>query len=505
MKRLSACFSVLKNAPWWYWPAGAVAVLAVWFVFFRSPATLAQEFVLAPKPFLQQVSVSGKVVAAQEVDLGFSQSGRITAVYATVGARVPAGATLAVLENGDQQAALLQRQAALEREQAKLSALKAGTRPEELAVAEADLESSISALIDAIGDAYRAADSAVHNTIDQFIQSPRSLPSVVFQVSDSSAKSAVESKRLSIESRLGEWGSAVAGLSAESDLGAATAQAQAQLAATAALLADASTLLGRAIATPQYPQSTLDSYASAVAAARTNINAAISALTAADAALQASKRTLALKRAGSTVQDLAAQEAQVKSAAADVAAAQAQLHKTVITAPFSGTVTVVNAKVGKTVSPSAPEISMISAGAYQIESYIPEIHVSLIQPGDKAEVTLDAYGDERFEATVVSLDPAETLRDGVSTYRALLQFDRQDPRVKSGMTANVVVTTEEKPSVLAVPRGLIVSHDGKKFVRIRTPEGVAEREVTLGAVSSLGEVEIVSGLASGDIVISTLP
>lgn len=496
---------MLNKAPRLYWVAVAVAVLAVWFLFFRTPDVVAQEFVLAPKPFLQQVSVSGKVVAASSVDLGFSQGGRISAVYTSVGARVAAGTTLAVIENGDQRAALLQRQAALEREEAKLSALRAGTRPEELAVAQADVESDLAALIDAIGDAYRAADSAVRGTLDQFIQNTRSLPSVTFQVSDSSIKALVESKRLTIETTLIEWAAANASLNTSSNVASAVMQAQANLAITSALLADASSLLNRAIATTQFPQATLDTYASSVATARTNINSAVAALTSAEAALQASVRTLALKKAGSTAQDIAAQEAQVKSAAADVAAAQAQLQKTIVSAPFSGTVTMVNAKVGKIVSPNEPEISMISAGAYQIESYIPEINVSLIQPGDKAKVTLDAYGDTLFGATVVSVDPAETVRDGVSTYRAVLQFDIQDPRIKSGMTANVVVTTEEKQDVLTVPQGLVVSHDGKKFVRIRVGEEVVEREVVLGAVSSLGEVEITSGLNSGDIVISTLP
>src|SRR3989338_8830997 len=59
------------------WGIVLVAVLAGgWFFFFRSAPVKQQTAVLAPKAFLQQVSVSGKVVAAKQVDLGFSQSGR---------------------------------------------------------------------------------------------------------------------------------------------------------------------------------------------------------------------------------------------------------------------------------------------------------------------------------------------------------------------------------------------------------------------------------------------
>ena len=148
---------------------------------------------------------------------------------------------------------------------------------------------------------------------------------------------------------------------------------------------------------------------------------------------------------------------------------------------------------------------MISTGAFQIESYVPEINIALVAVGDKASVTLDAYGDKKFSASVVSVDPAETVRDGVSTYRAMLQFDAQDPLIKSGMTANVAIVTDVKERVLSVPQGLVVYRDGKTFVRVLVGKSIVEREVALGGVSSLGEAEVLSGLNQGDTIITTLP
>ncbi len=488
------------------WAVILIALLAAgWFFFFRGGGSTDGILVLELKPFVQQVSVSGKVVAAKEVDLGFSQSGRITGVYVSVGNYVSQGTTLAVVENGDQRATLLQREAALENQQAKLAALKAGTRPEEIAVAQSSVTRDTQALIDELQDAYRAADGAVHNTLDQFISNPRTSPSLTFSVVDSNLKTSVESKRLTAESALVAWSGAVFALGASADLSQAASLAQSNLSAIASLLSDAGAAINRALTSTQIPQSTLDDYSAAVATARTNINASISAVTSAKSALDASKKNLALKVAGSTPQDISAQEAQVKSAAADVAAAQAQLSKTFISAPFSGIVTVVDAKAGKIVSPNTPEISMISTGAFQIESYVPEINIALIAVRDKASVTLDAYGEKIFSASVVSIDPAETVRDGVSTYRAMLQFDAQNPLIKSGMTANVSITTDTKESALAVPQGLVVYRDGKMFVRVLVDKSTVEREVTLGGVSSLGEVEILSGLKEGDTIITTLP
>lgn len=483
-----------------------VALLAGWYFFLRPTQAVQDTLVLHPKAFLQQVSVSGKVVAAKEVALGFAQSGRITGVYVSVGEYAAAGKTLAVVENGDLRAALLQRQAALENQQAKLASLKAGTRPEEVAVAQSSVARDTQGLINDIQDAYRAAEAAVHNTLDQFISNPRTNPSLSFSVTDSNLKTSVESKRLAAETALNTWNSDAFALTTSSDLSAAAGRAQSNLSAIASLLSEAGAAINRAIPSTQTPQATLDDYSSAVATARTNVNISISNVASAKAALDASNKNLALKQAGTALEDVAAQEAQVKAAQADVAAARAQLQKTVITAPFSGTITTVDAKVGRIVSPNTPEISMISAGAFHIESYVPEVNISLIRIGNQAAVTLDAYGEDTlFDAQVISIDPASTVRDGVSTYRIVLQFSKADSRVKSGMTANVSITTNTKPSVLSVPQGLVVRRDGKTFVRVVVDKEVQEREVTPGEVSSVGEVEILSGLRDGDTILTTLP
>ncbi len=197
-------------------------------------------------------------------------------------------------------------------------------------------------------------------------------------------------------------------------------------------------------------------------------------------------------------------EAQLARAEATVAGILADIAERSPTAPFAGIITTVDAKVGETITSGKPAVSMISTGTFQVESYIPEVNIALISVGDTATVTLDAYGaDTTFPATVVSIDPAETIKDGVATYRALLQFTDQDQRIKSGMTANIVITTDKRSAVIAIPQGIVISRDGKKFVTVRDGSGTTEREVTTGAVSSSGQVEIRSGLREGDQVINS--
>lgn len=173
-----------------------------------------------------------------------------------------------------------------------------------------------------------------------------------------------------------------------------------------------------------------------------------------------------------------------------------------LSAPFSGVVTKLDFKVGQIVSAGQIGLSLESEGLFQIESYVPEINIAKIKVGNQARVTLDAYGEETiFDARIIEVDPAETIKDGVSTYRIKLQFAKVDSRIKSGMTANLLLTTEQKSDVISLPSGSILNIKEKRYVQIKTEEGLREQEVTLGSIGALGETEILSGLMGGEVVV----
>lgn len=494
----------------------AIIVIGGAWKLFSKKGDKVETLTVHPAPFLQQVSVSGTVVAQQEVELGFTQSGRIASVAAKVGDHVQRGALIASLENGDLAAAVAQKEAQVGKAQADLAQLLAGTRSEDVAVSTAQLRSDETAeiqaresIVNALRDAYTKADDAVHNKIDQFLDNPRGdNPQLRFQTVDVQYEVAFYAKRKTIERMLTAWATDAGALTSESNLAQAAAATQAHLADTLSLLNDANTLLSRAQATQTVTQATLSGWTSDVATARTNMNTTIAAVTSAvtvekSAAtkVETSKRALELKRAGATPEDIDAQKALIASAQADLQSARAQLAKTIILAPFAGTVTRMDDKVGAIASPGNSQIAMMSDGILQIESYVPEINVALISVGDKASITLDAYGESVvFPATIIAIDPARTLRDGVSTFKTTLAFEKIDSRLRSGMTSNVVVTTEEKNAVIAIPQRLVIDRDGKKHVVVHVGEKTEEREVATGGVSTLGTVEITSGLKDGDVV-----
>ncbi len=482
----------------------AFVAAAGWYFFLRDGTASDAILVIAPGDFNEQVSVSGTVVAARDADLGFDASGRISGIYVKVGQRVAAGTLFAQIENGDLVAALGEKRSALAEAEANLAALRIGTRPEEIAVTSAAAANAGAELIDAIQDAYTTSDDAIHNKADGLFTNPRSTnPKLTFSTSNASLKNSIESVRAAIESMLASWALLVASLSS-ADAAESAKQSQTYLARVVTLLADINAAVNQGVPDATVTAATLTSYQTTLATARANVNSVVAALTTNSAALVSAEKNLALKQAGATSEDLAAQEAAVAAARANVESAQAALAKTRVIAPFGGVVTRMDIAVGEIVSPSVSEFSLQSGGLFQIETFIPEVAIANVHVGDAATTTLDAYGSSAaFPATVVAVDPAETIKDGVPTYKTTLAFLTADPRIRSGMTADVRITTEVLKEAIIIPAGAVGTGSGGPYVTVAQGKGIVNRPVETGVTPSLGQIQIVSGLQDGDIILLT--
>jgi len=262
-------------------------------------------------------------------------------------------------------------------------------------------------------------------------------------------------------------------------------------------------------ANSNFSQTTIDSYRSDIATARSNVNTAISNLSAAEeslrdaeSALLLAKEELVLKQAGAREEQITAQQARVEEARASVNNYKVEIEKTILFSPFSGAITKREAEVGEIVAANSAIISLISADRLLIETNIPEADIAKLSVDDIARVTLDAYGDDvLFQARVVSIEPAETIIEGISTYKTKLQFIERDERIRSGMTANIDISTDKKVDVIAVPQRAVITKNGDKIVRILTGGSVEEVVVVTGLRGSDGRVEIINGVKGGDKVI----
>jgi RND family efflux transporter MFP subunit len=234
----------------------------------------------------------------------------------------------------------------------------------------------------------------------------------------------------------------------------------------------------------------IDKYKGDTATAQQNVDSAMASLISSEDTLR------------DTLSDVPVQGARVAAAEATLANYGAKLSKMTLRAPISGIISKQDAKVGEAVSANTNVVSIIS-GDYKIESYVPEVSVAGVIVGAKAKITLDAYGkDLVYDATISHIDPRETVRDGVSTYKTELTFNSPDNRILSGMTTNISIETMRKSNVLLVPERSIRTEDGKKFVYVKgADEKIAERQISTGSVDSKGNIEVNSGIVEGDSIL----
>lgn len=466
----------------------------------------------------QEVDVTGRVVPEKEVNLAFEQSGRVKSINFVVGERVEAGAPLATLDASTVNAQLSQAEAMVRVEEAKLAELMRGTRSESVQIyetkvanAQTSLDAARKGLIDALQDAYTKTDDAIYSKTDEIFDYPRgNNPKLVFDLSDASLRISIENKRFELTSILASWKTRNGELNATADVAAHLTATKNNLETVRTYFDNVASAVNGLVASGTLSATTITTYKTNTGTARANINLAIASLqsaeekwAAAQSALAVANNELSLQKAGTTAEQIAAETAALASANANVSLAEAQVAKTVLVSPISGVITALDIKRGEIASMNAPVISIMSDSMMKIESYVPEADMTKLKVGDTADVHLDAYGSGvLFAAHVVAIDPAETMKEGVPTYKTTLKFDEADARVKSGMTADVRVFGGKKENVIAVPGRALESNNGKTIARILRNGVVVEVPVETGMKGADGMVEIISGVAEGDQVIT---
>lgn len=463
------------------WTVGIIiVVLIAAFTFFGKNTTgNEQTFTVKRGDFVKDVSVSGKVVASENVDLSFAETGRVASLPVKVGDQVLKGQTLASLAVGTLLSDLQAARANLAQKRAENS-----NTADNLEKVQKEQDTLVaSAYAKLLSNDLAAVPNSSNLSIDQ--------PIITGLYNGTEGRYKIIVRRNNASSD--DYELSVFELENVRDI---------------EVLNDEPTPLGNKGLFISFPDN-LSAYKDTVwyvTIPNTKSATYLSVYNQYQEALRTRDREIA--NAGAVVTQnnlgLTVSEAEIQSAEAEVARVQAEIAERTIFAPFSGIITTVNSKIGSIASANEVAISLISADTLQIESYVPEIHIPFIKVGDQAVITLDAYGSEvPFAARVISIDPAETMRDGVSTYRAKLEFAQKDDRIKSGMTANVVISSEKKTDVISIPQGAVTNRDGKKIVMVRENEKaeLSERVVTTGGISSFGEVEILSGLAEGDVVV----
>ena len=195
---------------------------------------------------------------------------------------------------------------------------------------------------------------------------------------------------------------------------------------------------------------------------------------------------------------LKAVEAEVKSAQATVAAARARLAKRQVTAPFSGRLGIRNVSVGALIEPGDPIVTLDDISVIKLDFQVPERNLAFLQPGQEITAASEAYPDRVFFGTVTSLDSRVDPVTRAVTVRAVI--DNAERVLKPGMFLLVELGVATRHDAVIIPEEAVVANGTERYVFVVDSGTVRQSPVELGQ-RMRGEVEVVSGVAAGQMVV----
>lgn len=215
----------------------------------------------------------------------------------------------------------------------------------------------------------------------------------------------------------------------------------------------------------------------------------------------------------------------VNQAVAALRSARHDLARVTITSPIDGVVTRLNveegevAMIGTMNQPGTVLLVIADLGVMEATVEVDETDVVNIEPGQTAEVTIDAFPDTTFSGTVTEVSTSPRIMptaagpaQGVTDFEVTITLDGSLPAARSGLSASADIVTATRENALVIPiQSLVV----RTVVADTASEGVVEREGVFVVREGEAEFvpvdvgiagdryfEVVEGLEEGDRVVS---
>jgi membrane fusion protein (multidrug efflux system) len=190
--------------------------------------------------------------------------------------------------------------------------------------------------------------------------------------------------------------------------------------------------------------------------------------------------------------------ATLKIQEAAVQLADARVGKMRIKAPFAGAVGLRNVSIGDYVKEGQDLVNIEDIGTLKLDFRLPESYLGRLSRGQTVELATDALPGQTFKAVLDAVDPLVDENGRAISCRARL--DNPDGKLRPGMFARVRVIFGERKNVLMLPEQALVP--GTVPTVFKVVDGKAKTaEIRIGVRRS-GQVEVVEGLAAGDVVVT---
>lgn len=164
-------------------------------------------------------------------------------------------------------------------------------------------------------------------------------------------------------------------------------------------------------------------------------------------------------------------------------------------------------RIGDDISPWRPTIATLPDLSVLIsDTYVEEIHITKINIGDSARITIDAIPGKVFNGIIYKIANIGQELPGFESkvFNVLIELTDNDPELKPAMTSNNNIIIKKIPDVLTIPRQCLFAGNDENYVYLRKSGKVIKRAVTPGPEND-EEVVIRSGLQINDKVLMSEP
>lgn len=210
------------------------------------------------------------------------------------------------------------------------------------------------------------------------------------------------------------------------------------------------------------------------------------------------------QKIGSEIQFLQAKtnyEAQLKA----VAQMRSQIGKTVIRAPFSGTIDDVITEKGSVVGPGSPIMRIVNLSNMYLEAEVPEKNIGTVKKGTDVIVDFPILGET--VNTKVSQVSNYIIPENRS-FTIQIAIPSKNGQIKPNLSSKIQIKDYSNPKTIIVPLSIISENaEGEQYLYIaenvaKDGQAVAKKVIVKTGLSQGNYVEITNGIKDGDLVIS---
>ena len=187
----------------------------------------------------------------------------------------------------------------------------------------------------------------------------------------------------------------------------------------------------------------------------------------------------------------------------DVEIKQLAVKYATLVSPISGIVTQVDVPVaGVNVTPTTAGFTVADLDNLVFQANVDEMEIGKLKLGQKVNIILDSYPDEKLELELSEIGYTSTVTSGGGTafpVKVKLPENNQD-KYRLGMNGDIEIIIAERPQILTIPFEAVRQDGDQEYVWLKTASGFEKRPVETGFSTDF-YTQITSGLTSGEQVV----